>query len=117
MLAAGHDLIICNFDGTNTPAIDAGGSPQSFSSDLDAFMTALRASANGSPGRCGVVLCTSSAQADGTINVGTSWKRDMLFKAYTRQIVAAAAKTYNCAFFDLGARLPEPIVDLSLIHI
>ncbi len=72
VIAAGHDLIISNWDGTNTPAIDAGGSPQSFAADLDAMMTAIRGSANGSPGRCAVVLCTSSAQADGTVNAGTT---------------------------------------------
>ncbi len=113
VIAAGHDLIISNWDGTNTPAIDAGGSPQSFAADLDAMMTAIRGSANGSPGRCAVVLCTSSAQADGTVNAGTTWKRDMLFKAYSRPIVAAAAKAYGCAFFDLGARLPEATVDFA----
>lgn len=113
VIAAGHDLIVCNFDGTNTPAVDIGGNPQTFATDLDVLMTAIRGSANGSPGRCGVVLCTSSTQADGTANAGTMWKRDMLFKAYTRPIVAAAAKAYNCAFFDLGARLPEAVVDFA----
>lgn len=113
LIAAGHDLVICNFDGTNTPAVDAGGSPQSFAADMDAFLTALRGSANGSPGRCSVLLCTSSAQAEGGTNSGTIWKRDMLFKAYSRQVVALAALKYNCAFFDLCGRLPEPTVDFA----
>ncbi len=113
VIAAGHDLIISGWDGTNTPAVDAGGSPDTFAADMDAMMTAIRAGANGSPGRCSVVLCTSSAQAEGAVNAGTPWKRDMLFKALTRQIVTAAAKKYNCAFFDVGGRFPESTVDFA----
>jgi len=116
VLAAGHDLIVSSWDGTNTPAVDANGSPATFATDMDAMMAAIRGSANGSPGRCSVLLCTSSTQADGADwapTTGSTWKRDALFKMFTRKIVTDAAKKWNCAFFDVGGRLPEAIVDFA----
>lgn len=116
VLAAGHDLIVSNWDGTNTPAIDANGSPTTFASGMDAMMAAIRGSANGSPGRCSVLLCTSSTQAEGadwSATTGSIWKRDALFKMFTRKVVTDAAKKWNCAFFDVGGRLPEAIVDFA----
>lgn len=106
VMAAGHDLLINGYGGTNDPSF--GRTVEQALTTKRATLEAIRADPTGTdPGVLGILQLTANAQ-----NAGASG-RDPLFQsqfnAGVRQIVQDP--TIAAAFFDKTAELPDPFPD------
>lgn len=111
LLTSAPDLLVIGYGGTNDPLF--GGTSDSHLVDLDAALATIRASANGSVGRLGIVLAAAATQGSGIVRGGTADTTDEYYLAKVRRGLVALAHKHRCAFFDRGGRFPDSTVDLA----
>ena len=110
VLGAAPDLLVIAYGGTNEPLF--GVDPEGYLADLDAALTTIRSSANGSVGRLSIVLVTAATQGSGVARFAGGETTDEYFLARARRGIAALAHKHVCAFFDRAGRFPDSTVDL-----